>query len=157
MEVLGKSLIAVMGSPSVSAGVLPTSVEFWVWRGGITIQGGQFEYTVKYWDFKLNIKERLELTPMGSFDVGQGGINSGPGSYGVPEGEQTNGPGFSLCAAPLELLGPVFQDGRDDRMNERRSGVYQTRVSGGVTMRGGVERVILMASSNYGTGCRRVT
>ena len=27
----------------------------------------------------------------------------------------------------------------------------------GVTMRGGVERVVLMASSNYGTGCRRVT
>ena len=27
----------------------------------------------------------------------------------------------------------------------------------GVTMRGGVERVILVASSNYGTGRRRVT
>ena len=47
-EVLGESLIAVMGSPSVSAGVLPTSAEFRVWRGGMTIQGGQFEYTVKY-------------------------------------------------------------------------------------------------------------
>ena len=27
----------------------------------------------------------------------------------------------------------------------------------GVTMRGGVERVVLMASGNYGTGRRRVT
>ena len=70
---------------------------------------------------------------------------------------RTDGPGFSLCAAPLELFGPVFQDRRGDGMNERRSGVYQTGVGGGVTVRGGVERVILMASSNYGTGLRRVT
>ena len=27
---------------------------------------------------------------MGSFDVGQGGVNSGPDSYGVPEGVQTD-------------------------------------------------------------------
>ena len=49
-EVLGESSIAVMGSPSVSAGVSPASAEFQVWRGAITIHGGQFEYTVKYWD-----------------------------------------------------------------------------------------------------------
>ena len=47
-EVLGESLIAVTGSPSVSVGVSPTSTEFQVWRGGMTIQGSQFEYTVKY-------------------------------------------------------------------------------------------------------------
>ena len=57
---------------------------------------------------------------MGSFNVGQGGINSGPGSYGA-----------------LGYTGPELAEG--------------------VTMRGGVERVILMVSSNYGTGCRRVT
>ena len=44
---------------------------------------------------------------------------------------QTDGPGFSLCAAPLELLGPVFQDERGDGMNEWRSGVYRTGVGGG--------------------------
>ena len=65
---------------------------------------------------------------MGSFDIGQGGVNSGPDSYGVLEGVQTDGPGFSLCAAPHELLGPVFQDGRGDRMNEWRSRVYWTGV-----------------------------
>ena len=32
----------------------------------------------------------------------------------------------SACVLrPLELLGPVFQDGRGDGMNERRSGVYR--------------------------------
>ena len=65
---------------------------------------------------------------MGSFDVGQGGVNSGPGSYGVLEGVQMDGPGFSLCGVSLESLGPVFQDGRGDGMNEQRSGVYWTRV-----------------------------
>ena len=44
---------------------------------------------------------------------------------------RTDGPGISLCAAPLESLGPVFQDGRGDGMNERRSGVYRTGVGGG--------------------------
>ena len=77
-EVLGESSIAVTGSPLVSAGVSPASAEFWVWWGGMTIQGGQFEYTVKCWDSNSmgtngNFKEGLELTLMGSFDVGQGG------------------------------------------------------------------------------------
>ena len=66
------------------------------------------------------------LTPMGSFNVGQGRVNSGADSYRVPEGVQTDGPGFSLCAAPFESLGPVFQDGRVHGMNEWRSGVYRT-------------------------------
>ena len=62
--------------------------------------------------------------------LGKGG-DSGPDSYGVLDGVRTDGPGFSLCAAPLELLGPVFQDEGGDRMNERRSGVYRTGVGGG--------------------------
>ena len=37
------------------------------------------------------------------------GVNSGPGSYGVPDGVRTDGPGFSLCAATLESFGPVKQ------------------------------------------------
>ena len=61
----------------------------------------------------------------------KGGVNSGPDSYGVLDGVRTDGPGFSLCAVPLEPFGPGFQDGRGDRMNEERSGVYQTRVGGG--------------------------
>ena len=47
------------------------------------------------------------------------------------DGVRTDQLGFSLCAMPLESFGPVFQDGRGDGMNERRSGVYQTRVGRG--------------------------
>ena len=43
----------------------------------------------------------------------------------------TDGPGFSLCVAPLELFGPGFQDRRGDGMNEQRSGVYRTGVGRG--------------------------
>ena len=45
---------------------------------------------------------------MGSFDIKQEGINSRPGSHGVPEWVGTDGPGFSLCAAPLESSRPGF-------------------------------------------------
>ena len=54
------------------------------------------------------------------------GVNSRPDSYGVPDGVWMDRPGFSLCTAPLELFGPIFQDGRGDGKNEQRSGVYQT-------------------------------
>ena len=55
-----------------------------------------------------NVKEGLKLTPMSSFNVEQGGVNSRPGSHGVPEQVRTDGPGFSLCAAPLESSSPGF-------------------------------------------------
>ena len=58
-----------------------------------------------------NVKEGLKLTPMYSFDVVQGGVNSKPGTRGVPEWVQADGPGFSLCAAPLESSGPGFRRG----------------------------------------------
>ena len=61
---------------------------------------------------------------MNSFDVEQGGINSGPGSCGVPERVLTDGPGFSLCATPLESSGPGFR-GVGQRLGERME-VYQT-------------------------------
>ena len=61
----------------------------------------------------------------------KGSVNSGPDSYRVPDGVQINGPGFSLCAAPLESSGPGFQDRRVHGMNERRSRVYWTGVGGG--------------------------
>ena len=40
--------------------------------------------------------------------LGKGGIDSGPGDHRVPELVRTEGPGFSLCAAPLESSGPGF-------------------------------------------------
>ena len=40
---------------------------------------------------------------------GKGCANSGPGGHGVPEMMRTDGPGFSLCAAPLESSGPRFR------------------------------------------------
>ena len=58
---------------------------------------------------------------MGSFDIGQGGVNSGPDGYGVLDGVRTDGPGFSLCAVPLESLGPEFQEGgvEADNINDK--------------------------------------
>ena len=48
---------------------------------------------------------------MGSFDVGEGGVSTLDlivvEFWTVCE---LDGPGFSLCAVPLESLGPVFQD-----------------------------------------------
>ena len=55
---------------------------------------------------------------MSSFNVKQGGVNSRPDSRRVPEWVQTDGSGFSLCAAPLELSGPGFC-GVSQRLGER--------------------------------------
>ena len=73
-------------------------------------------------EIKLNRVEgecqgRIEATPMSSFDVEQGGVNSGPGSCGVLKQVQTDGHGFSLCAVPLELSGPGFR-GVGQRLGE---------------------------------------
>ena len=85
------------------------------------------------------VKERLELTPMGSFDIEQGGINSGPDSRGVPEWVQRDGPGFSLCAVPLKLSGPGFRSGVVGQTNEQRSrGIQDWRWQRGLTARGGI-------------------
>ena len=46
---------------------------------------------------------------MSSFNIGQGGVNSGPGGCRVLELVRTDGPGFSLCAVPLESSGPGFR------------------------------------------------
>ena len=70
------------------------------------------------WGQGGNIKEGLKLTPMSSFDIEQGGINSRPDSCRVPEWVRTDGTGFSLCAAPLELSGPGFH-GVGQRLGER--------------------------------------
>ena len=77
-EVLGESSIVVTGSPLVLVEVSPASAESRVWQGGMMIQGGQFKYDVKCWDSNSmgdegDVKEGWESTPMGSFDVGQGG------------------------------------------------------------------------------------
>ena len=45
-----------------------------------------------------------KLISMGSFDIGQGVRQ--PGSLRVLEMMQMDGPGFSLCAVPLESSGP---------------------------------------------------
>ena len=130
-------------------------LDFVTWNRGLVTSGGPVVYQtgdvgedlrvkardVKCWNsnsmgMRGYVKERLELTPMGSFDVEQGGVNSGPGSHGIPDGMRTDGPGFSLCAAPLESFGPGFQDRRVGGMTERRSGVYWTRDDGGDYSRG---------------------
>ena len=90
---------------------------------------------VKYWDSNSMGDEggcqgRIGVNSENSFDIGQRG-RQGHDGYGVPDGVRTDGPGFSLCAAPLESLGPVFQDGTGDGLNEQRSRVYRTRVGRG--------------------------
>ena len=50
--------------------------------------------------------------------LSKGGIDSGPGGCGVLEWVQTDGPGFGLCAAPLESSGPGFC-GVEQRFGER--------------------------------------
>ena len=86
------------------------------------------------------VKEGLELTLMGSFDVEHRGCQLyGPDSHRVLDGVQTDGPGFSLCAAPLESSGPGFQEGRVAGMNKQRSRVYWTGDGGGSTGRGGIK------------------
>ena len=69
---------------------------------------------------------------MGSFDVGRRGAST-PDLI-VMEFQMRCGQ-MDLASAcvlrPLNHFGPGFQDGRFDGMNERRSGVYRTRVGGG--------------------------
>ena len=45
-------------------------------------------------------------------------VNSGPDGCRVPELVWTDGPGFSLCAAPLESSGPGFR-GMEQRLGEQ--------------------------------------
>ena len=53
---------------------------------------------------------------------------------------QTDGPGFSLCAVPLESSGPGFRSGVVGQSNEWRSGgILDWRWQRGLTARGGVE------------------
>ena len=55
---------------------------------------------------------------MSSFNIEQGDVNSRPGSRRVLEWVRTDGPGFSLCPAPLESSGPGFH-GVGRRLGER--------------------------------------
>ena len=55
---------------------------------------------------------------MSSFNVEQGSVDSGPGGRRFLELVWIDGPGFSLCAAPLELSGPGFH-GMEQRLGER--------------------------------------
>ena len=58
--------------------------------------------------------------------LGRWGVNSGPGGRRVPEMMQIDGPGFSLCAVPLELSGSGF-NGMEQRLDERAEVQTYTR------------------------------
>ena len=58
---------------------------------------------------------------------------------------------------PLNRLVLYFKTGGVMGQTSGGPGYTGPELAEGVTMRGGVERVILMASSNYRTGHRRVT
>ena len=56
------------------------------------------------------MEENLIDARIGSSSLHQARVyNSGPGSLRVPEMMQVDGPGFSLCTAPLKLSGPGFR------------------------------------------------
>ena len=69
-------------------------------------------------EFKLNGDEGVCQGRIGANSDEQGGVNSRPDSHGVLEWVRTDGPGFSLCAAPLESSGPGFEVGVDGQMND---------------------------------------
>ena len=50
--------------------------------------------------------------------LSKGDVNSRPGGCGVLEWVRTDGPGFSLCATPLESSGPGFH-GVEQGLGER--------------------------------------
>ena len=79
-----------------------------------------------------------ELALRDSFDIIWGCTNSGPGRLRVPEVTWTDGLGFSLCAALLELSGPVFQSGMDRTAVERMEvwSIPDRREAEGLSARG---------------------
>ena len=58
--------------------------------------------------------------------LSKGNVNSRPGGRGILELMQTDGPGFSLCAAPLESSGPGFH-GVEQRLGDRAEVQRYTR------------------------------
>ena len=106
------------------------------------IQGGEFEYTVKCRD----------SNSIGNEGGCQGRIGVNSNGFLQRQARGASTPDLiviefqmgcgqtdlaSACVLrPLESFGPGFQDGRGDRTNKQRSGVYQTRVGGGVYSEG---------------------
>ena len=69
----------------------------------------------------------VELFPRSSFDVTQGCANSGPGGLGILEVTWMDGLGFSLCAAPLDIIGPVFQSSMGQKHSRENEGLVCNR------------------------------
>ena len=60
--------------------------------------------------------------------------NSGSGRFGVTDVTQIDGLGFSLCAAPLNIVGSCISKCMEScakQVEEQRSRVFQTRVGFG--------------------------
>ena len=55
-------------------------------------------------------EEWLNYFQRSSFDVLQGCANSGPGRLGILEVTWTDGLGFSLCAALLDIIGSCISE-----------------------------------------------
>ena len=74
------------------------------------------------------VKEGLELTLMSSFDVEQGGVNSGPGSCRVPEWVRTDGPCEGDAADEATIIDYSRQELIRDNVQlvQQISSVYNT-------------------------------
>ena len=83
-------------------------------RADIRVEGfqvhdcGSVEDLLRVNELKGKCQGRVhELVPRDSFNVIQGCANSRSGRLGIPEVTWMDGLGFSLCAAPLEIVESV--------------------------------------------------
>ena len=65
-----------------------------------------------------------ELVPRDSFNVIQGCANSGPGRLRIPEVTWMDGLGFSLCAAPLDIVGSCISKWHGQNCSRRTEVQY---------------------------------
>ena len=92
------------------------------------------------WGRGGNVKEGLKLTPMSSFNIEQGSVNSGPGSSGVPEWCGQMDLASACVLHPLNRLVLDFAMWIRGWVNKRRSGgVLDRRHRRGLGVRGGVK------------------
>ena len=72
-----------------------------------------------------------ELALRDSFDVMRGCANSGPGRLGILKVMQMDGLGFSLCAAPLEIVGSCISECDGQNRSRENGGPEYSRLERG--------------------------
>ena len=73
----------------------------------------------------------VELVLRYSFNIMQGCANSGPGRLGILEVMWTDGLGFSLCAALLEIVRSCISKWHSQNCSRKNGGPEYSRSEGG--------------------------